>query len=164
MLEKQRKMHNENSGKNKGQVGETMTWMVATIIIIVILGISIFATQFIINPDKEITYSEDKEKDLFATKSIIAFLKNEKNVELLKNKDYVNFEKEIKALLEILPKPSIGSAGDWNFELYENDEKKIEIHNYRLATNVGQYNHFEDNIIFEQIKLRFWLECQGICK
>lgn len=151
-------------GQNKGQIGETMTWVVATIIIIVILGISIFATQFKINPDKKITYSAEKEKDFLAAKSITAFLQNEKNIELLKNKDYGNFENETVKLLEILPKPSVGSAGDWNFELHENDEKKIGIYNYRLATNLGQYNHFETNIFLEQIKLRFWLECQGICK
>ncbi|MDP2629016.1 MAG: hypothetical protein Q8P15_03935 [Nanoarchaeota archaeon] len=157
-------MCDQNILNKKGQIGETMTWIVATIIIITILGISIFATQFIINPDKKITFSEDKEKNLLAIKSITSFLKNEKNVELLRNKDYVNFEKEVKVLLETLPDPSVGSAGDWNFELYENDEKKIEVHNYRLATNIGQYNHFENNFLFEQTKLRFWLECQGICK
>ncbi|MDP3992056.1 MAG: hypothetical protein Q8P79_00940, partial [Nanoarchaeota archaeon] len=102
-------MPNLKQNKN-GQIGETMTWVVATLIIIVILAISIFATQFIINPDKKITFSEDKEKNLLAIKSITSFLKNEKNVELLRNKDYVNFEKEVKVLLETLPDPSVGSA------------------------------------------------------
>ena len=31
----------------KGQIGETMTWIVATLIIIVILSISIFATSIL---------------------------------------------------------------------------------------------------------------------
>ena len=153
-------MYDQNLRNKQGQVGETMTWMVATIIIIIILAISIFVTQFIINPDKKITHSEDKEKNLISVKSITSFLKNEKNAELLKNKDYINFEKEVKAFLDILPDPSVGGAGDWNFELYEGDEKKIGIYNYNLATNIGQYDHFENNFLLGQTKLRFWLECQ----
>lgn len=155
------------NSSNRGQIGETVTWIFATLIIIVILTISILSTKFIINADKKITFAEDKEKDLIATKSINAFLKNEENADLLKNKDYDSFELEVQKLLDILPQPSLGSAGGWNFQLYENEEKKIEIYNYRIAAIgavIGQYNHFEENILLEQTKLRFWLECQGICK
>ena len=148
----------------KAQIGETVTWMVATIVIVLVLAISILATTFIINPDKKITFSEDKQKDLVASKSITSFLENDKNVELLKNKDYDTFEQQVKSLLEELPKPSVGGVGDWNFELYDGDEKKIEIYNYRLVTNAGQYNNFDTSFLLGQTKLRFWLECQGICK
>jgi len=148
----------------KAQIGETMTWIVATIIIIIILAISIFLTNFVINSDKTITYSADRQKNLIATKSTIAFLQNKENSELLNNKDYSGFEKQAGKLLEILPRPLGGGVGGWNFELYEDDEGKIIIHNYRLIPNIGQYNYFENNILLDKIKLRLWFECQGTCR
>lgn len=147
----------------KAQVGETVTWVVATVVIVAVLLISILLTKPGDSGSK-IVFLEDKEKDPVSTMSITSFLQDQKNLELLNGKDYTGFEGEVKKLLTILPKPPVGSAGDWNFELYDSGEKKIEIYNYRLVTNGGQNNYFENNFITGQNRLRFWLECDGECK
>ncbi len=61
----------------KAQVGETITWIIATIIILVILFISIFATNFYLGNNKEVVYPQ--ETDTLASKSFFAWLmtKNE---------------------------------------------------------------------------------------
>ncbi|MBU2053226.1 MAG: hypothetical protein ABIJ14_02060 [Nanoarchaeota archaeon] len=57
----------------KGQIGETMTWVVATIVIIVILGVSVFAaTLSPIKSSKE--FKSNRKADLLATKSLINYL------------------------------------------------------------------------------------------
>ena len=59
----------------KGQIGETMTWFVATVVVIVILSVSIFVAQI---------YSDSSEKfyshsivDILATKSFFSYLLTE---------------------------------------------------------------------------------------
>lgn len=60
--------------KNKrGQIGTTLTWMVATVIIIVFLIISVFIVSFYgIGNGK--TVSENRESDSLARKSFFAYL------------------------------------------------------------------------------------------
>lgn len=67
MLEKQKKMFNK-----KAQIGETMTWVVATIIIIVILGIAIFASSFYNSSSKKINIYNSK--DVLISKSFFSYL------------------------------------------------------------------------------------------
>ena len=57
--------------QKKAQIGETMTWIVATVIIIVILIFSIFVTG-IVGKDKE--FKIWPKKDLLATKSLSGYL------------------------------------------------------------------------------------------
>ena len=52
----------------KAQIADTMTWVVATLVIVVILSISVFFTVGI--SDKKLIFLDDKEKDFIATKSI----------------------------------------------------------------------------------------------
>jgi hypothetical protein len=65
---------NKISGKT-GQVGETVTWMVATIIIIVVLLISISATVIGIFDFKNFNYI--KKTDVLASKSFFSYLLTE---------------------------------------------------------------------------------------
>tara|TARA_Y100000034_G_scaffold101437_1_gene125755 strand:- start:868 stop:1338 length:471 start_codon:yes stop_codon:yes gene_type:complete len=58
----------------KAQVGETMTWVVATVIIIVILLFSIFIASIKPGKDKDISKLPDKQSDLLAKKSLVAYL------------------------------------------------------------------------------------------
>jgi hypothetical protein len=55
----------------KAQTGETLTWFIATIIIIVILGIAISVTQFVIKGGET---SFVKTHDVVAIKSLTAYL------------------------------------------------------------------------------------------
>jgi len=61
-------MFNKNK---KAQIGETLTWVVATIVIIVILGVSIFIVSIHLKDKKFVI---DKKSDLIATKSLTAYL------------------------------------------------------------------------------------------
>ncbi len=64
-----------NKKDKKGQIGETITWVVATIIIIVILLVSIFASTSYIGGNKKATFS--KQTDILASKSFFAYLLTE---------------------------------------------------------------------------------------
>jgi len=76
------------NNKNKGQVGETMTWVVATIIIIAILIISIYAASILANTKKTLLYQKEKtESDLLMEKSLFAyFLSDGEKKNLIYNK------------------------------------------------------------------------------
>jgi hypothetical protein len=68
--------------KNKrAQVSDTITWIVATMIIVVVLSISVFFTISLSGQKK--IFLEDREKDLLATKSITGFLRTLENPALL---------------------------------------------------------------------------------
>jgi len=64
-----------NKKDKKGQIGETITWVVATIIIIVILLVSIFVSTSYIGGSKKATFS--KQTDILASKSFFAYLLTE---------------------------------------------------------------------------------------
>jgi len=56
------------------QIGETMTWVIATIIIIAVLIISIYASSLLANTRKTLSYQkEKKESDLLMEKSLFAY-------------------------------------------------------------------------------------------
>lgn len=58
----------------KAQIGETMTWVVATIIIIIILIISIYAASLLANTKVIIPYQKEKRVgDLLMEKSLFAY-------------------------------------------------------------------------------------------
>ena len=89
----------------KAEVGETMTWFVATLVIIVFLGITIFIVGFIKN-ERELTFAPNR--DSIAAKSLSAFMltKDEEKIILEKiseDKDLSDFSGKIsvKVLKEI---------------------------------------------------------------
>ena len=62
------------NNKNKGQIGETMTWVVATIIIVVILIISVYAASLLANTRKTLSFQKEEVKsDLLMEKSLFAY-------------------------------------------------------------------------------------------
>jgi hypothetical protein len=68
--------------EKKAQVGETMTWIVATVVIVVILFISIF----IVSPLGDSTkFKAERTSDLLATKSLVNYLLSEENGEIIYN-------------------------------------------------------------------------------
>lgn len=148
----------------RGQVGETMTWVVATLIIVVILSMSILATTILSNSNKKFIFLNDKKKDFIATVSITNFLMNPENVKLLENKNHLVFEGKMKNFLKILPGSTIGGQGGWNFER-DSAKETNQVLTYSLIPNVfGQYNYFGTEIFSKKMNLKFWEECQGKCK
>jgi len=158
----------------RAQIGETMTWVVATLVIVVVLLISI-SLSIDIGDDKKALLI-DKKKDFIATMSITNFFNEAGNVESLEktlvdeNDKYV--EGQIKRLLEILSTPidgGLGSIGAWNFQLYtlEGPQKNFIVFDFRplyipLGVNVES---FETRILFkDKLNLRFWNMCEGKCE
>lgn len=146
----------------KAQIGETITWMVATIIIIVILAISIFITSASRWKDKDNLKLIDKQKDFIATKSIVNFLIE--NFDLVKSsvesKKYESLEERFLPFLESLI--VFRGIGGWNFELYLDGKEEFYI---ITSSTVGWYNYYNMNFNLEpKIKLKFWEDCQGLCQ
>jgi len=71
LLEKQKKMFN----KKLGQIGKTITWIIATVIIIMILVVSIFVATSYLGGSKKADFS--KQTDILASKSFFAYLLTE---------------------------------------------------------------------------------------
>ena len=164
----------------KGQIGETMTWIVATLVIVVILSISILLT-IPLGSEKKINI-EDKGKDFLATVSITNFLSEDINVDLIKTNDKNRINSEMKLFLDNLivnpPKKLLErtqsssvvgkSGGGWNFEINEGDEK-IQVITSKVYNKIGgeflilseSEPNFELKLLLEQKKLRFWAECPG---
>lgn len=58
----------------KAQIGETMTWIVATIVIVVILIISIYISSLLGETKNIVSYDDfDRENDLLMEKSVLAY-------------------------------------------------------------------------------------------
>lgn len=58
----------------KGQIGETLTWVVATVIIIFVLAISIFISSFNSDKFKRVQESSYQTTDVLASKSLFSYL------------------------------------------------------------------------------------------
>ena len=61
----------------KGQISETTTWVVATLIIVVILSISVFLASFV---GSNKSFPTSSKIDLLAKKSLISYLLTENNL------------------------------------------------------------------------------------
>lgn len=86
----------------KAQIGETITWVVATIIIIVVLVFSIFIAGIYFNKGKNLKSSSFKSKDILASKSLFSYLltpsEEGKVYDELKNEDNLDRLNGILAL------------------------------------------------------------------
>jgi len=158
-------MQDKFFNSRKAQTGTTTTWIVATLIIIVVLGISIAAVNFAF-PGKKNASLVDKEKDFLATKSITSFLSKKENVDLLKSGDKEKIELKMKRILYDILGTFGKNPGAWNLEL-EKDGKKTDVDTYNVIAvdpiSGSGIPAFETNLNSNEIKLKFWKECQGIC-
>jgi len=66
--------------RKKAQTGETLTWFIATMVIVVILSMTIYISVNVLNNSG---FEESKTKDLFAQKSLTAYLLTEINSETI---------------------------------------------------------------------------------
>ncbi|MBI2044061.1 hypothetical protein HYT24_01730 [Candidatus Pacearchaeota archaeon] len=146
----------------RAQISDTITWVVATVIIAVVIMVSVLATTFSKDiGESRITYLDDKKKDMITSKSIIGFLEKQDNVDPLKNRDYQNFEVKLKKFSKILSFPTgtitpvLVKNGMWRFELYENDERKLLFHCGDAFDLVPIDTLLTTNIFLENLKLKF---------
>jgi hypothetical protein len=142
----------------RAQIGDTMTWVVATLVIVVILGILVFATYSVSNSKK--IYLFDKEKDFIATLSITNFLSDQNNVKILENFEKEDSQLKIKKFLSLM-KVGIQYQGAWSLEIENEDNSKV----IKLKPALGVLpNFFEVKFEKEDLKLNFWAECPATCK
>ena len=89
-----------NNLQKKGQVAETMTWVVATIIIFVILAIAIYAASVMSKANRTLDFNSN-EPSILLKKSLQGYLftEDEKGesvfVKLEKNEDFDSFSEEL---------------------------------------------------------------------
>ena len=75
----------------KGQTSEAMTWIVATLIIIVLLGISLYAASFL-SKSKVVNYkTEERSQDIVMEESLFSYFLVQDSV--LQKKIFENLEK-----------------------------------------------------------------------
>ena len=75
----------------KGQTSEAMTWVVATLIIIVLLGISLYAASFL-SKSKVVNYkTEERSQDIVMEESLFSYFLVQDSV--LQKKIFENLEK-----------------------------------------------------------------------
>ena len=72
-------MSNRFQNKKRAQIGETMTWIIATIVIIVLLAISIFISTAYVGNDKKPSSSYVQITDIPASESFYSYLLTKDN-------------------------------------------------------------------------------------
>ena len=142
----------------KAQIGETITWVVATLVIIVVLGISVLVT-IPLGSEKKIKI-EDKQKEFIATKSITNLLSYDGNVDLLRSGNEEEIETKMNRFLEEISTGETLNPGGWNLEL-ERGNEKINVNTYRVLDLRDK--QFDIKLNSDEIKLYLWKECQGGC-
>ncbi|MGD9276567.1 MAG: hypothetical protein PVJ67_05320 [Candidatus Pacearchaeota archaeon] len=137
----------------RGQIGETMTWVVATIAIIFILSVSIFIVK--INFGKEKTFNPYISNDLVITESAVSFFSYENNFNDLKNsiqnEDYTSIKPKVENFLE-----GISEDRQWNFRVFiDNEISKKSVIVYSFPDDKSKYAYFTFNLGNKKIELKF---------
>lgn len=158
----------------KGQIADTMTWVVATLIIAFVIGISmaIVSLDIFALSQKKASIS-DKEKDFLVAKSITSFLRNEDNVNLIKSNDNEKIGAKLKSfsigLSEYkLSPPTPGDVarsgkGAWGVELTKsetkNGETKIRIYCNEISSrNLAAPLLLKTDMSLDNLKLKFGVD------
>lgn len=158
----------------KAQVSNTMTWIVATIIIIVILVFTYFLSA---NGLVSKISSKDREKDFVAVKSINVFVEENKDF-LIQNINLENYDLLDGRVKPFLQELSIsGGFGKWNFGVYSKDKNNVYLKKYGIilsdiykdeteeVVQGERQDYFEINFfINETTKFVFWENCIGGCQ
>ena len=149
----------------KAQVSDTIPWVVATLIIVVVLTISVFFTKNISN-EKEISLS-DKEKDFLATKSITNFLREPGNSGLIESVEDSQFRSKIYDFLSILKVKGSGDNPEgWILQIKGEEVNEKISYKPLLAQSVSQFGQvgatdfFKMRFKLNAKELNFWAECQ----
>lgn len=145
----------------RSQIAQTINWVVATLIIVVVLTISFFMANGGLLKSGRWDLN-DKQKDFVATKSIVNFVGANENliISSVENGDYVEFDKKFKPFLESLfaevCEDYCGYRGVWQL----GGEHAVRIVN--LDANIEKYDEDAYHVEFvflvngEQKELIFW--------
>ncbi|MEX0932668.1 MAG: hypothetical protein WDZ77_01030 [Candidatus Pacearchaeota archaeon] len=144
----------------KGQVSDTLTWVVATLIIVVVLGISMFFTNTLSN-EKEIQI-KDKQKDFLAVKSITNFLENEDEPALLSDGSS-GTRGNVDNLLEILPTtlPEPGRQFNRDTSFDTKGLNGIFFWSFSKSPTIYENKIFVFGTTYKGITLQFSARCYG---
>ncbi len=152
-------MLNTTIQNRKGQIAQTMNWVVATIIIVIVLTISFFVVtkgetgQWIL---------PDKQKDFVATKSIVNFVDINSNLieDSIVSGNYSDFDKKFNPFLWNLSVVACDNIcryrGAWNLRFEGKVFAEHDIILYSLGDKDLYYVDFIFPIKDKQIKLKFW--------
>lgn len=141
------------SNNKRAQIGETMTWVVATLVIIVVLAVTIGISKTI---NTDVAFRSDKGKDLFATISITNFLSNKANSDLLSSGNYDSFNEKARIFMDTLqPEDTLGNFG-WNLEVSKAGEN---LYTYSSGFLSDRFSPFHSINFIKDIKLDFWGSC-----
>ena len=141
-------IYNKNK---KAQIGETMTWVVATLIIIVILGVSIFIVQFSLSKKEFVLFATN---DLIVTKSVVSFLSYGSNFNDLENSINNDNYDLLKPRIEFFL-GSISLNNAWDFRVFVNDNLKRNSVVLNLPDLETSKSYFQFNIGEDEIGLNF---------
>ena len=66
-------MRNKITKSKRAQTGDTITWLVATVVIVVVLAVSIFAASVFFDKEKDLKSNYFKSVDTLASKSLFSY-------------------------------------------------------------------------------------------
>lgn len=113
----------------KATIGATMTWVVATIIVLFVIIIFVYASKVqSLGSIKGSFYTRHKLTEINKEQMLLALLKTEiddKKVEdYIILEDYKGLEKKIKPILEKFPGHK---DGNWVFIIYQDGDEKLRV-------------------------------------
>jgi len=150
----------------RGQVGETITWAVATVIIIVVLIVSVFISSAAGNNSKKLSIIDEK-RDFIMAKSVVNFLNENSDIlkKAVKEKNYNGFRNKLETFLEGLSSRKRSLDRGWNIEFVNVDsgEKFRVVKSSSRYVNKNSFFDMDLKINFEEIKLYIWEECFEKC-
>lgn len=138
----------------KAQISDTLNWIVATLVIVVILSICLFLVWGDIL--KNNLFFRDKQKDFIVTNSFTNFVKD--NFELVKSSveddEYSLLKKESQNFLKEQELPDI-----WAIDFFVDGERKFTSNN---LGSKGTSTFLESSVMFElnnkKVFFRIWID------
>ena len=141
----------------RGQIGETMTWIIATLIIIVVLAVSIFIASASVEKFKRIQQASFQTADVLASKSMFSYLSTKDSegktiYEQLKgegNLNEFNGNFALKIFRGLYQKDYLGNPNNIWLGIVTNTEEKV---NGESCENEPQFCILEStgNVFFGQ--------------
>lgn len=125
----------------KAQIGETTTWIFATLVVIIILSLSIFLVQWTLKSRK---FELNKQQDLIATKSLTGFLSTFQNGE----KVYDKFAEQAKNKNYNLDE----NSGKLAVKIFKGFYNEIDYIIY-FGINGGDNNYFEKPASWQSVSV-----------
>ena len=148
----------------KATVGATMTWIVATIIILVVIVLFVYASFVsakqggLFKPIQGIFPGYRYKLTSVSNEQMLLGLLETKTGEMkIKNylisEDYRGLEKVVKPILDKFPRDY---EGDWVFRVYDGDEKKLQVG--ESSGSVGELNPSTVYFASKKVTLSFYAE------